>query len=472
MSVHFSHKHFRGLTHEKVLQSLSDAVNIKSVKSIQLTDKMCVITLNDEDSKTSLLTSELVIDNQSVKTLSVEKNITNVVIKDAPCEMSDSTIATFMTQFGEVLNASVRRGKIKNTEIENGTRYLQMTQCKPLLPLTSYIGRFPIRIFADNNRTECYRCGQTDHPSFKCPQRQVYGSRSCYRCGDSSHLIKDCPQPDQRACHQCGQSGHLSRDCPDASYGQYAQEIRDGREADREDRLAESDGKTTTNNPDTSNVNNVSHVNKRVILGASNCKRVQFDQSNTVNASIGGATYAEIDEVVDKAGNMLGDEKTDKVVINLGTVDVCRNQKDPDHITVNVTAALDVVKDAFPGVPVGICSIIPRRGKGEHAKQHNETARSVNTFLKKLCDRHGLFSFIDVHNDFVNEHGFAIGALYDKDDNNGIHINPAGQDHMLNKINVFLNTPTMCPPATYGRKRARSSTSTPGQEHKLHKTDH
>jgi hypothetical protein len=49
-----------------------------------------------------------------------------VTIKDAPCEVSDQFIATHMSKYGQVINGSIKRGVIKGTNIENGTRYVDI----------------------------------------------------------------------------------------------------------------------------------------------------------------------------------------------------------------------------------------------------------------------------------------------------------------------------------------------------------
>jgi hypothetical protein len=49
-----------------------------------------------------------------------------VTTNDAPCEVSDQFIATHMSKYGQVINGSIKRGVIKGTNIENGTRYVQI----------------------------------------------------------------------------------------------------------------------------------------------------------------------------------------------------------------------------------------------------------------------------------------------------------------------------------------------------------
>ena len=105
--------------------------------------------------RTKLLLDGLSLQNKHVCVSDVDSVITNVTIKDAPFEMSDTVILQQMGRFCEVVSGSVVRGKIRSTSIENGTRYIKILSCVTLLPHTISIGRFTLRIFADNNRTAC-----------------------------------------------------------------------------------------------------------------------------------------------------------------------------------------------------------------------------------------------------------------------------------------------------------------------------
>jgi hypothetical protein len=46
--------------------------------------------------------------------------------------MSDQFIATHMSKYGQVVSGSIKRGVIKGTNIENGTRYVQILNCAPI----------------------------------------------------------------------------------------------------------------------------------------------------------------------------------------------------------------------------------------------------------------------------------------------------------------------------------------------------
>jgi hypothetical protein len=61
------------------------------------------------------------LQNRSVNFFEIDKNVTNVTNKDAPCEVGDQFIATHMSKYGQVINGSIKRSVIKSTNNENGT---------------------------------------------------------------------------------------------------------------------------------------------------------------------------------------------------------------------------------------------------------------------------------------------------------------------------------------------------------------
>ena len=87
----------------------------------------------------------------------MEKIITNVTIKDAPFELNDTFIIHHITVYGDVIENSPRGGKIKGTDTETGTRYVQMVNAKEVFLTVVNLGRFKVRIFSDN-KTECRIC--------------------------------------------------------------------------------------------------------------------------------------------------------------------------------------------------------------------------------------------------------------------------------------------------------------------------
>jgi hypothetical protein len=45
-----------------------------------------------------------------------------------------------MSKYGQVINGSIKRGVIKGTNIENGTRYVQILNSAPILPVRTNFG--------------------------------------------------------------------------------------------------------------------------------------------------------------------------------------------------------------------------------------------------------------------------------------------------------------------------------------------
>ena len=127
-----------------------------------------------------------------------------------------------MTRFGNIVQGSMRRGKIKGSSVENGTRYLQMTGIKQAVPVSNKFGRFEVRIFCDNNKILCKFCSLTDHEYFRCPSK-INMTKKCYICADPSHLKRDCPHsktPTKR-CYVCQSETHVAKDCKQDVYCTY-----------------------------------------------------------------------------------------------------------------------------------------------------------------------------------------------------------------------------------------------------------
>ena len=260
-------------------------------------------------------------------------------------ELGDDVLFAFMSQYGEVVPDSIRRGKIHGTSIENGTRYLNIIGCVPTLPLRSTIGRFNIRIFGNNDRTPCFRCNEKGHPSYRCPKK---GLKACFVCKETDHFAKECPKREWEVCYFCREPGHIQRNCPSRDvevYGDYAEEVREGKE---EDVTQEgNDTKVDTNKP--SEIDTNTNKPLTVILGASNARRMNIDDKNIINASISGATLYNVRQTIDKAKSELRDETPSKVVVSLGTNDVSQNKLDAEQVILNLTSAVMEVKDEFPG---------------------------------------------------------------------------------------------------------------------------
>ena len=126
MSVHLVISFTKGLSHTEVLTELAKLIYKSSVQSIQLTERECIVTDFNPDAKHVLLTRGIELRNRYIKLVDVEKQETNVTIKDAPCELRDIAICGYISKFGEVVQDSLGRGFMKGTNIQTRTLYLQM----------------------------------------------------------------------------------------------------------------------------------------------------------------------------------------------------------------------------------------------------------------------------------------------------------------------------------------------------------
>ena len=107
-------------------------------------------------------------------------SVTNVTVKDAPYEMNDDSLMSAFEKYGEVVRKSTRRGVVKGTSIQTGTRYLGRYDANEIIPTIITVEDFELRVFCDNSRTECKHCSLKSYPHYKCPVRPKK-ERSCFR---------------------------------------------------------------------------------------------------------------------------------------------------------------------------------------------------------------------------------------------------------------------------------------------------
>ena len=102
---------------------------------------------------------------------------------------------------------------------------------------------------------------------------------------------------------------------------------------------------------------------QNVILGASNCTRLIFENLNAHNISVSGTSLDKVQKMLDKSDSQVDSEHVDSVVLSLDTNDVAQYKNDTEQIIVNVTTCVENVKHKYPNANTGVCSILPRRGK-------------------------------------------------------------------------------------------------------------
>ncbi|CAC5412132.1 CNBP [Mytilus coruscus] len=342
-----------------------------------------------------------------------------------------------MLRFGQVVPGSVKRGYIKGTDIENGARYLDILNCESVLPIRTSLGRFEVRLFADNNRTPCFHCKLTGHPSYQCKDRpKILNERRCYNCAAIGHLANDCPN--EPYCSYCNIKGHPRRDCESfkhyqekEEYGKYGPEIFEGRQENKSDAHSDCDNDTLFEDGRNDTANTVN-----ILIGASNCTRLGETDKKVINASKSGANFENFPQSLDLAAQKSDSHKVDKVAICLGTNYILSKHKDDcDQINLLVTKAVAQVKAAYPESHVGLCSIIPRKGNSAQINRLNRSATNVNKFIRKLCAREDNVDFVDLEKLFYRN-GTIIRSMFDKADNSGAHISIEGAQNIKENLAI------------------------------------
>ena len=150
--------------------------------------------------------------------------------------------------------------------------------------------------------------------------------------------------------------------------------------------------------------------------------------------------------------------------MSLGTNDISKHKNDVEQVNVNFTMCIETAKQKYPFAKIGICSILPRRGKGIHLQALNAAATSVNTFVRTLCKKSTNLQYIDLWTE-CTPNGVPNRGIYDLNDRSGVHINSAGSEFLGEIFADFASSVSDNEYQTpQSKKKLRSSTSTPGSE--------
>ena len=457
----FNLKGLSRTTHKEILDGLKVTTAEDSIEAIQLTSEACFLTFTSKEAKQKVLIQGFDLKERRVRPQDIDKTITNVTLKDLPVEIPDQFVSASMAKYGSVINGTITRGYIRGTHIQNGNRYFQMLDVKDPIPNLTNFGKYHVRIFCDNQKTQCKYCSLCTHPYYNCPQKPQR-IKKCYNCESDQHLIRDCPLI---PCNFCGLTGHKISECSayqsqldNEKYGEYAAEIKEGRRF-----LFENDNtvqymglpkdqstpqtKTETVNPSQLPSSKDSKQTKeytKVIFGASNLCSAAAEDDDTIVIAKSGATAQCIEELFDVFNKTPGcaSENIDIVVMHLGTNDIKKTKLDADKVKLNISDAMTKIREKFPNlIQVGISAIPPKRAKGPQADKFNETVSSVNDFSKKFSERNPDVIFISNEHLFRKSKDFSPKVYYNTEDAQGIHLNAKGVEELLKTYRDVLHPP-------------------------------
>lgn len=192
-------------------------------------------------------------------------------------------------------------------------------------------------------------------------------------------------------------------------------------------------------------LNDIQVHNRVVVIGDSNAKRLQLDDTY-FEAEMICRSGADILDVTDMLEECQSDPTAvENVVVHLGTCNWSSNANDTvvSHASVysDYVEALNLISSKFPQADMQISSVPPRKPTGPHAdhmKKSNEQIASLNEQLKSLALEEANITFID--NDLIlTVNGEPIADLYKDSDKTGVHMNNVGLTVLSNNISIHLN---------------------------------
>ena len=119
-----------------------------------------------------------------------------------------------------------------------------------------------------------------------------------------------------------------------------------------------------------------------IVLGDSNMKDIENPSSMLVIAE-SRAAFTSVNKLAELAKKHSDLTHVTSVIMQLGTNDVTKHNGDREELMVNASNAIQSIEEQFQNATVGVCSIPPRRGKGNAVSNNNNAASKTNMFMKK-----------------------------------------------------------------------------------------
>ncbi len=436
LTLHFPLKSVQRLHIEDVVQSVGEVISQDEIKAVQFTWSECRITVKSADGKQKLKAEGINVGGGYVRLQDADRTVQSVMIKDAPVEMDNSVICSKLEQFATVVQGSMTRGMIKGTSIENGVRFVHITNIEADIPTTMQIGRFTLRLFGDQNK----------NPSTQRPQRR------CFRCFSLGHLKWECKN--EMVCKYCGQSGHKQDECDDY------QELEPGKQPHTRDPDNQSEQEQELDEKETEVFDAADHT--AVVLGASIVKHMDFNGKATVIAK-SGTCAADVDTLLNQAEAQVEATAVKQVIMHLGTNDMMTNKGEVDMVRLNAAEAVRKVKDFFPAASIGVAAVPPRKGKSTQVQRFNADVKAMNHYMQLLTERDERLTFLDTHK-VLAPGEFVVKKLFSDRDSSGVHLSTDGMKVLQQELLAFLeNTDDT------SLKRQRSDNATPSSVEKTSK---
>ena len=134
-----------------------------------------------------LLSNDFVYEGRKIPVTPAGVHTVTVYVRDLPVELSDDSIKSAFSSFGEVF--SISHAHFKDfPELRNGNRLLLMSVSNPIPSSFNVLG-FVCRTWHPGQPVHCTICKESGHLPRACPL-----SGLCRRCKKPGHVARECGQ--------------------------------------------------------------------------------------------------------------------------------------------------------------------------------------------------------------------------------------------------------------------------------------
>ena len=164
------------------------ALHAKKISALQfLRGGRVRVTVREPAFREELLSNDFVYEGRKIPVTPAGVHTVTVYVRDLPVELSDDSIKSAFSSFGEVF--SISHAHFKDfPELRNGNRLLLMSVSNPIPSSFNVLG-FVCRTWHPGQPVHCTICKESGHLPRACPL-----SGLCRRCKKPGHVARECGQ--------------------------------------------------------------------------------------------------------------------------------------------------------------------------------------------------------------------------------------------------------------------------------------
>ena len=132
------------------------------------------VTVREPAFQEELLSNDLSFEGRKVPVTPAGVHVVTVYVRDLPVELSDETVKSAFSSYGEVY--SVRHGYFKDfPDLRNGNRLILISVCNPIPSSLNVLG-FVCRTWHPGQPVHCTICKESGHLLGRVPSRACAGA--------------------------------------------------------------------------------------------------------------------------------------------------------------------------------------------------------------------------------------------------------------------------------------------------------